>query len=242
MAAAPAAAPAAPTAHLKVVVLGEGRVGKTSLLVRYTRDTFDAAQEPTAAASFVEKRVHLDGRTCRVNLWDTAGQERFHALGPLYYRDADAALVVFDVTDAGTLDKARLWVRELRAMVEERIPIALAGNKSDLEHERAVSAEAAQAVADELGAPLFWTSALANRNVDAVFVHLTRAALERERAKERERAQAQAQSQSQARRGTGDGGRGGGGGNDQPRPLVISESSGPGRPAGGGADAGCCGG
>ena len=168
---------------VKVVVLGEGRVGKTSLMLRYTKDTFSDSQEPTVSASYVEKRVNLDGKPCKVNVWDTAGQERFHALGPLYYRDADAALVVFDVTDQGTLDKAKLWVKELRAMVEDRIPIALAGNKSDLQHDRVVSEEQAEAVARETGAALFWTSALANRNVDQVFVHLVRQALAREQDK-----------------------------------------------------------
>lgn len=73
----------------KVVLLGEGRVGKTSILLRFIRNAFDDKQTSTLSASCFDKTVPLGGgETARISIWDTAGQERFHALGPLYYRDA----------------------------------------------------------------------------------------------------------------------------------------------------------
>jgi len=165
----------------KLVTLGEGRVGKSSLIIRYTQDTFDEAHPPTMVASFVEKRVNIDGHSVLLNLWDTAGQERFHALGPIYYRDADAALLVFDVTDVESFVKVKRWVSELRTMVAEDIPICLAGNKSDLERERTVDINEVEAYANSLHIKVFWTSALTNRNVDACFVYLARAAVARAR-------------------------------------------------------------
>jgi Ras-related protein Rab-21 len=73
-----------------------------------------------------------------VAIWDTAGQERFHALGPIYYRDADGALLVYDTTDTDSFAKVKSWVKELRKMVGEGIVIVIAGNKIDLDRERQV--------------------------------------------------------------------------------------------------------
>jgi Ras-related protein Rab-21 len=101
----------------KVVLLGEGRVGKTSLVLRFCRDTFVDGQPPTIQASCLERALRLGDKTVNLVVWDTAGQERFHALGPIYYRDADAALLVFDITDTDSFKRVQGWVRELRKMV-----------------------------------------------------------------------------------------------------------------------------
>ena len=96
---------------------GEGRVGKTSLVLRFCRDTFTEGQAPTIQASCLERAMRLGDRNINLVIWDTAGQERFHALGPIYYRDADAALLVFDITDTDSFKRVHMWVRELRKMV-----------------------------------------------------------------------------------------------------------------------------
>ena len=70
----------------KVVLLGEGRVGKTSLLLRFTKGEYSDRQISTVQASFLEKKISVGGSSVQLNVWDTAGQERFHALGPIYYR------------------------------------------------------------------------------------------------------------------------------------------------------------
>jgi Ras-related protein Rab-21 len=163
----------------KCVTLGEGRVGKSSLIIRYTLDAFDEEHPPTMKASFVEKRINIESCSIVLNLWDTAGQERFHALGPIYYRDADAALLVFDVTDEESFVKVKRWISELRTMVADDIPICLAGNKSDLEKERTVDKSVAEDYAKSAKVELFWTSALTNKSVDACFLYLARAALTR---------------------------------------------------------------
>eukprot|EP00908_Phaeocystis_cordata_P021791 Transcript_4178.p5 GENE.Transcript_4178~~Transcript_4178.p5 ORF type:complete len:134 (-),score=32.84 Transcript_4178:376-777(-) len=101
----------------KVVLLGEGRVGKTSLVLRFCKDTFTENQPPTIQASFLDKPMTVGSRRINLAIWDTAGQERFHALGPIYYRDADAALLVYDITDPDSFTKVKSWVKELRKMV-----------------------------------------------------------------------------------------------------------------------------
>ena len=101
----------------KVVLLGEGRVGKTSLVLRFCKDTYSDSQAPTIQASFLDKVVSVGDSRVSLAIWDTAGQERFHALGPIYYRDADSALLVFDITDPDSFIKVKSWVKELRKMV-----------------------------------------------------------------------------------------------------------------------------
>ena len=76
------------TQRFKVVLLGEGRVGKTSILLRYTRDEYSDRQVSTLQASYLDKKIEVSGTHIQLSIWDTAGQERFHALGPIYYRDA----------------------------------------------------------------------------------------------------------------------------------------------------------
>ena len=99
--------------RLKLVLLGEGRVGKTSLLLRYIRGSFQEKQQSTLQASYLDKRIDVNGKTAQLSVWDTAGQERFHALGPIYYRDADGALLVYDITDSESFSKVRKWVKEM---------------------------------------------------------------------------------------------------------------------------------
>ena len=74
--------------RFKVVLLGEGRVGKTSILLRYTRGEYSDRQVSTLQASYLDKKITLGTSEVQLSIWDTAGQERFHALGPIYYRDA----------------------------------------------------------------------------------------------------------------------------------------------------------
>ena len=119
----------------KVVLLGEGRVGKTSILIRFCQNNYDDRQQPTLQASYLDKKLNVDQQSVHLSIWDTAGQERFHALGPIYYRDADAALLVYDITDGDTLGRVRKWVTELKRHASENIVMAIAGNKSDLEKE-----------------------------------------------------------------------------------------------------------
>ena len=74
--------------RFKVVLLGEGRVGKTSILLRYTRGEYSDRQVSTLQASYLDKKIDVGSASVQLSIWDTAGQERFHALGPIYYRDA----------------------------------------------------------------------------------------------------------------------------------------------------------
>jgi len=135
----------------------------------------------TLQASYLDKRVVVGGITVQLSVWDTAGQERFHALGPIYYRDADGALLVYDITDAESFNKVRKWVKELRKIVGNDINIAIAGNKIDMEKNRAVNEQDAIKYAESVGATHFNTSAKTNKGLEEVFIDIASKMIERKR-------------------------------------------------------------
>ncbi|KAJ2492579.1 Vacuolar protein sorting-associated protein 21 [Coemansia sp. RSA 2050] len=94
-------------------------------------------------AAFLTQKVRLDDSVLKLDIWDTAGQERFHSLAPMYYRNAQAAVVVYDITRASSLDRAKSWIKELQRQANPNIVIALVGNKLDLAGDSDGSASAA---------------------------------------------------------------------------------------------------
>lgn len=168
--------PPQPTQYnFKVVLLGEGCVGKTSIVLRYVEDKFNLQHISTLQASFLTKKVNLDnGNKVQLNIWDTAGQERFHALGPIYYRGSHGAILVYDITDQDSFQKVKNWVKELKRMLGSEIILTIAGNKIDLEEQRTVQEDDAVAYAESVGAHYFETSAKTNENIDELFMELTR--------------------------------------------------------------------
>lgn len=124
-----------PSSSVKLVLLGEAAVGKSSLVLRFVNDDFQENKEPTIGAAFLTQKCNLPTRTIKFEIWDTAGQERFASLAPMYYRNAQSALVVYDLTKPTSLTKAKHWVAELQRQASPGIVIALVGNKLDLTNE-----------------------------------------------------------------------------------------------------------
>lgn len=198
MADAAAGAPK-PSSSVKLVLLGEAAVGKSSLVLRFVSNDFQPNKEPTIGAAFLTQKCQLPSRTIKFEIWDTAGQERFASLAPMYYRNAQSALVVYDITKPSSLVKAKHWVAELQRQASPGIVIALVGNKLDLceddapegeqsaegesgaEDEegsasvRKVSSKEAKAYADEEGLLFFETSAKTGHNVSEVFTAIANA-------------------------------------------------------------------
>ncbi|XP_004521051.1 ras-related protein Rab-21 [Ceratitis capitata] len=164
----------------KVVLLGEGCVGKTSIVLRYVEDKFNPQHISTLQASFLTKKLTLeDGSRAHLNIWDTAGQERFHALGPIYYRGSHGAILVYDITDEDSFQKVKNWVKELKRMLGAEIVITIVGNKTDLEAQRTVEQNVAIEYADSVGAHYFETSAKANEGIEELFTALTQLMMQR---------------------------------------------------------------
>jgi len=109
----------------KIVLLGESGVGKTSIINRYINKRFDNDLVPTEGATFANKIIKLnkfDGKCIKLNIWDTAGQERFRALSKIFYQDAHAAILVYDITDKHSFEEIKLyWINQIKEHSPENI-------------------------------------------------------------------------------------------------------------------------
>ncbi|XP_048752869.1 ras-related protein Rab-22A-like isoform X1 [Ostrea edulis] len=155
--------------EVKVCLLGESGVGKSSIVLRFVNDSFKPALESTIGASFMTKRLDVDGVSYQFQIWDTAGQEKYRSLAPMYYRGAAAAIIVYDITREATFRTVKDWVRELKRNCTTDLVLAIAGNKSDLNDLREVRVREAEEYAQSIGAHFIETSALSAINVPQLF-------------------------------------------------------------------------
>ncbi|KAM7524667.1 hypothetical protein LguiA_014569 [Lonicera macranthoides] len=127
--------------NAKLVLLGDVGAGKSSLVLRFVKGQFVEFQESTIGAAFFSQTLAVNDATVKFEIWDTAGQERYHSLAPMYYRGAAAAVIVYDITNQTSFDRAKKWVQELQAQGNTNMVMALAGNKADLLDARKVAVE-----------------------------------------------------------------------------------------------------
>lgn len=170
---------------LKVIILGDSGVGKTSLMHRYVNDKYSQQYKATIGADFLTKEVIVnDDKVATMQVWDTAGQERFQSLGVAFYRGADCCVLVYDVTNGKSFDNVKSWRDEflVHANVSspETFPFVILANKVDVEEsKKVVSSRSAQELAKSLGnVPLFFTSAKDSINVQDAFEEIARSALQ----------------------------------------------------------------
>ncbi|RSH78233.1 GTP-binding protein of the rab/ypt [Apiotrichum porosum] len=164
------------TAAFKLVLLGESAVGKSSLVLRFVRDEFSDFRESTIAA-FLTQTVPLDESTnIKFEIWDTAGQERYKSLAPIYFRNANAAVIVYDITQPPetSFEKAKSWVRELQRQADPSIVIMLVGNKADLTSQRKTPRALGEQFAQEEGLLFTEASAKSGDGVEAMFMEIAK--------------------------------------------------------------------
>ena len=164
---------------LKLVILGEGRVGKTSILLQYFKKTFNEGQVSTVNPAFYEKTVNSNGKSVQLTFWDTAGQEQFNAISTLYYQNAVGALIVYDVSIFETFNKVKEWVKTLQEAVGRDIVFVIAGNKFDLSNKEELSKRSSEidSYCAKENCKHFYTSAKTRFQVDEAFESLLRSVL-----------------------------------------------------------------
>lgn len=153
---------------VKLCMLGEMNVGKTSLVTRLVEDHFEHTYTATLGAAFLTKTVVYQDQAFRYNIWDTAGQERFRALTNKYYRGAEVVVIVYDITDPASYEQVDFWFKEVQLQQPDIVYVIVA-NKSDLKNEREVPKKAGQFYADAKGALFFECSAKTANNVHLIF-------------------------------------------------------------------------
>eukprot|EP01113_Clastostelium_recurvatum_P010747 TRINITY_DN1539_c0_g1_i1.p1 TRINITY_DN1539_c0_g1~~TRINITY_DN1539_c0_g1_i1.p1 ORF type:complete len:225 (+),score=42.44 TRINITY_DN1539_c0_g1_i1:100-774(+) len=153
----------------KIVIIGDSSVGKSNLLVRFTRNEYNEKSKATIGVDFGTKSIEIEGRTVTAQCWDTAGQERFRAVTSGYYRGAVGAMIVYDITNKTSFKNVTRWLNELREMADPEILIMMVGNKCDLEPQREVPTNEAKAFAEGNKISFLETSALTSQNVNLAF-------------------------------------------------------------------------
>ncbi|KAK2076453.1 hypothetical protein QBZ16_000978 [Prototheca wickerhamii] len=166
---------------LKVIILGDSGVGKTSLMHQYVNKKFSSQYKATIGADFLTKEVQVDDKL----IWDTAGQERFQSLGVAFYRGADCCVLVYDVTSSKSFEDLENWRDEFLIQASpsdpENFPFVVLGNKIDAAEGRQVTEKRAKQWAGAKGGiPCFETSAKEDVNVDEAFATIARNALKNE--------------------------------------------------------------
>ncbi|XP_006654709.1 ras-related protein Rab7-like [Oryza brachyantha] len=171
---------------LKVIVLGDSGVGKTSLMNQYVNKKFSQQYKATIGADFVTKEVLIEDRLVTLQIWDTAGQERFQSLGVAFYRGADCCMLVYDVNAKRSFNALNTWHDEFLTQAgpsdRKHFPFILLGNKIDIDAGRRVISEkkAKEWCVSKGNIPYFETSAKDDYNVDSAFLCIAKLALEHE--------------------------------------------------------------
>ncbi|XP_059172297.1 ras-related protein Rab-23-like isoform X2 [Physella acuta] len=163
---------------IKVVVVGNGAVGKSSMIQRYCKGIFTRDYKKTIGVDFLERQIEVDGEDVRLMLWDTAGQEEFDAITKAYYRGAQACVLAFSTVDRESFEAIESWKKKVENEVGE-IAMVIVQNKIDLIDDALVQTNEAEDLAKKLRLRFYPTSVKENLNVEEVFRYLAGKYLER---------------------------------------------------------------
>ena len=165
-----------PIESFKVVLVGESGVGKTSIITQFIDQTFQEDQQSTTGGTFSTKSVVCDGgKVLKFEIWDTAGQERYRALTKMFYKDANAAVLVYDITRRDSFEELQTyWAEQIKESSPPNIILAIAANKSDLYQQEAVDEGKAREFADSLGAIYASTTATKVEPINDLFIQIAK--------------------------------------------------------------------
>ena len=154
---------------IKLMVIGETRVGKTALIKKYTKNVFGGTYLTTVGIDFQEKIIDVEDKSVKLQIWDTAGQERFRNIAKSYFHTSDGFLLVYDISCKDSFEKLNFWYEQIKLNAPENTKCVVAGNKCDLEEKRQVNKNEGENFAKTYNIDFYETSAKDGINVDVVF-------------------------------------------------------------------------
>tara|TARA_Y100000590_G_scaffold343714_2_gene392827 strand:+ start:28278 stop:28919 length:642 start_codon:yes stop_codon:yes gene_type:complete len=158
----------------KVAIIGESYTGKSSLLNRYIKKSFNNSFVSTIGVDFFIKNLMINNKLVKIQLWDTAGQEQYANLIKSYFTNCTVALIVYDITNRSTFNKVDYWLKTFKMNYNEDRPCVLIGTKCDLERDREVSQIEGYAKASNLDMDFIECSSKNNINIDDIFENLSK--------------------------------------------------------------------
>ncbi len=156
---------------IKITLIGNSGVGKTSIINQYIEQTFDEANAATIGANYSEKTITKNNKEYELNIWDTAGQEKFHSVGKHFYKDAYIVCLVYDITSQDSLEQLeKIWYPDIKKYGEKYTILAVVGNKSDLyENDYLADENHAKEFAQSINAIFMLTSAKTGDGIEKLF-------------------------------------------------------------------------
>ena len=149
--------------NIKLILLGESAVGKTSIINRYVEDSFSNDIISSSSMTYSRKRLTINKQNIILNIWDTVGQERFKSLSKLFFNDTKIVVLVYSITEKDTFIKLDYWLKTFQETIGDDVVLGVAGNKSDLFFQQTVSEEEGAKYAEKIGAIFSEISAKENK-------------------------------------------------------------------------------
>jgi len=159
---------------VKILMLGESGVGKSSLLTRFSDDKFMTNFITTLGVEYKFRIETINSKKTLIQIWDTAGQEQFRTITPVYYRKVDGVVMVYDITDQNSFESVNYWMKNLSDYADQNIKIILVGNKQDMQDKRIVAKEEGEKIATKFKIKFMEASAKNKTNVNEIFMGLAK--------------------------------------------------------------------
>ena len=159
---------------VKIAIIGDSAVGKTSAIIRFAENYYEDYFDPTIGVEFFSKRMSIDNKKYKIHIWDLAGQERFKCIVNTYYRTAQGIILAFDITNYNSFKSLEKWIRDVDNYAVDNVCLILVGMKSDLDRRRTVSREKSEKLAQVLKVKYYEISAKDNMNINNMFIQLVK--------------------------------------------------------------------
>ena len=154
---------------VKFIIVGDSSVGKSNILLRFSRNIFDSGHQATLGIEFANKHLIYNNTDYLIQIWDTAGQENFRSVTRAYYKASAVAMVVYDITKEETFEHIQSWLKDCKDLAPKTVLLVLVGNKTDLEDQRVISKERGENLAKENNMMFFETSAKSGKGIEEAF-------------------------------------------------------------------------
>ena len=154
---------------IKLMVLGDSNVGKSSILTKYCKNQFLSKYITTIGIDFQIKYLNINNKRIKVQIWDTAGQERYRVVTKNYFNTSNGFIIIYDITDRSSFNNINNWMDQIESFIGKEVKCILFGNKNDLDNKRDVQIEEGEELAKKYNCPFFETSAKEGNNIEEGF-------------------------------------------------------------------------